>query len=142
MRIIALEEHFILPREEANLPPGAHRGNDREKLLGFDVEGGRIPRQGAGLFHGGREVGKVTSGTKSPTLGKVICMGYVPSGIAKESAGFEVEVSGKRYPLRPTALPLMRSSQSPCWPDHGVAATACGCSSAPSCMRATAASAP
>ena len=37
MRIIALEEHFILPREEQNLPPGAHRGNDRETLLGFDV---------------------------------------------------------------------------------------------------------
>ncbi|MCC6775912.1 MAG: amidohydrolase [Hyphomicrobiales bacterium] len=37
MRIIALEEHFILPREEQSLPPGAHRGNDREKLLGFDV---------------------------------------------------------------------------------------------------------
>jgi predicted TIM-barrel fold metal-dependent hydrolase len=37
MKIIALEEHFILPREETNLPPGAHRGNDREKLLGFDV---------------------------------------------------------------------------------------------------------
>ena len=37
MRIIALEEHFIMPAEEANLPPGAHRGNDRETLLGFDV---------------------------------------------------------------------------------------------------------
>ncbi|HEY7246335.1 MAG TPA: amidohydrolase family protein [Xanthobacteraceae bacterium] len=37
MKIIALEEHFILPREEQNLPPGAHRGNDREKLLGIDT---------------------------------------------------------------------------------------------------------
>src|SRR5438309_9377614 len=37
MKIIALEEHFIMPREEQNLPPGAHRGNDREKILGFDV---------------------------------------------------------------------------------------------------------
>jgi 2,3-dihydroxybenzoate decarboxylase len=37
MKIIALEEHFITPREEYNLPPGAQRGNDREKLLGFDV---------------------------------------------------------------------------------------------------------
>jgi predicted TIM-barrel fold metal-dependent hydrolase len=37
MKIIALEEHFIMPREVHNLPPGAHRGNDREKLLGFDV---------------------------------------------------------------------------------------------------------
>jgi predicted TIM-barrel fold metal-dependent hydrolase len=37
MKIIALEEHFILPKEQSNLPPGAHRGNDREKLLGFDI---------------------------------------------------------------------------------------------------------
>ena len=26
MKIIALEEHFIMPKEEQNLPPGAHRG--------------------------------------------------------------------------------------------------------------------
>src|ERR671921_725617 len=37
MGIIALEDHFIAPWEEQNLPQGAHRGNDREKLLGFDV---------------------------------------------------------------------------------------------------------
>jgi predicted TIM-barrel fold metal-dependent hydrolase len=37
MRIIALEEHFITPREQQNLPPGAQRGSDREKLLGFDI---------------------------------------------------------------------------------------------------------
>jgi predicted TIM-barrel fold metal-dependent hydrolase len=37
MKIIAIEEHFIMPREVHNLPPGAHRGNDREKMLGFDV---------------------------------------------------------------------------------------------------------
>ncbi len=37
MRIVALEEHFILPKEERSLPPGAQQGNDREKLLGFDV---------------------------------------------------------------------------------------------------------
>jgi predicted TIM-barrel fold metal-dependent hydrolase len=37
MKIIALEEHFILPREERDLPPGANRGNDREKLLGIDT---------------------------------------------------------------------------------------------------------
>jgi predicted TIM-barrel fold metal-dependent hydrolase len=37
MKIIALEEHFITPKEEDDLPPGAHRGNDREKLLGFDI---------------------------------------------------------------------------------------------------------
>ena len=34
MRIIALEEHFILPSD--GLPPGAHRGNDRELRTGID----------------------------------------------------------------------------------------------------------
>src|SRR5262249_62310463 len=36
------EEDFILPKEEQNLPPGAQRGNDREKLLGFDVVAGLL----------------------------------------------------------------------------------------------------
>ena len=43
--IIALEEHFIVPKEEQNLPPGAHRGNDREKLLGFGYRC-RVARSG------------------------------------------------------------------------------------------------
>ena len=42
MRIVALEEHFILSKEEQNLPPGAQRRNDREKLLGFDVVAGLL----------------------------------------------------------------------------------------------------
>src|SRR6516162_4187693 len=42
MRIVALEEYFILSKEEQNLPPGAQRGNDREKLLGFDVVAGLL----------------------------------------------------------------------------------------------------
>jgi 2,3-dihydroxybenzoate decarboxylase len=37
MKIIAIEEHFITPAEGALLPPGAERGSDREKLLGFDI---------------------------------------------------------------------------------------------------------
>lgn len=34
MKIIALEEHFILPSD--GLPPGAHRGNDRQIRTGID----------------------------------------------------------------------------------------------------------
>jgi predicted TIM-barrel fold metal-dependent hydrolase len=49
MKIVALEEHFILPKEEHNLPPGAQRGNDREKLLGFDVVAGLLDLGGRRL---------------------------------------------------------------------------------------------
>lgn len=76
------------------------------KLVGFDVDGRRIPRQGATVLHGGEPHGAVTSGTKSPTLGKVICMAYVPVALADRTDGWEVEISSKRYPLKPTALPF------------------------------------
>jgi aminomethyltransferase len=76
------------------------------KLVGFNVDGKRIPRQGAAFVHGGEPVGAVTSGTKSPTLGHVICMGYVPTALAAEESGWEVEISGRRYPLSPTPFPF------------------------------------
>jgi aminomethyltransferase len=76
------------------------------KLVGFTAPGGRIPRQGAQVLLRGEPAGKVTSGTKSPTLGKVICMAFVPRAKAGEAEGWEVEVSGKRYELVPTPLPF------------------------------------
>jgi aminomethyltransferase len=77
------------------------------KLLGFEVDGKRIPRQGAPVFAGNEPVGKVTSGTRSPTLDRVICMGFVPAKLAADSsAAFEVEISGKRHPLKRVELPF------------------------------------
>ena len=76
------------------------------KLIGFEVDGRRIPRQGAVIVHGGEGVGAVTSGTKSPSKGNVICMGYVPAALAGETSGWEVEISAKRYPLQVVKLPF------------------------------------
>ena len=81
------------------------------KLVGFDVQSARIPRQGTAIFHGGEAVGKVTSGTKSPTLNKVICMGFVPRPLADRKDGWEVEISGKRWPLSPTTLPFYSNTR-------------------------------
>lgn len=77
------------------------------KLVGFTVEGARIPRQGAEVLCGGEPVGVVTSGTKSPTLGEVICLAYVPRTLAEDSAqSFEVRISTRSYPLQRAALPF------------------------------------
>ena len=48
----------------------------------------------------------MTSGTQSPCLNKVICMGYVPSAQASEAQGWEVAISQRRYSLRVTPLPF------------------------------------
>ncbi|MEZ6187238.1 MAG: glycine cleavage T C-terminal barrel domain-containing protein, partial [Planctomycetota bacterium] len=78
----------------------------RKKLVGFTVEGRRIPRQGAEILHGGEVCGVVTSGTKSPTLGDVICLAYVPGDKAEATEGWEVQISSSRYPLRLTPPPF------------------------------------
>jgi aminomethyltransferase len=76
-------------------------------LVGFEVDGKRIPRQGAEVVHKGEVVGAVTSGTKSPCLGKVICLAYVPHSVARDDgAQCEVRISTKTYALERTALPF------------------------------------
>lgn len=65
-------------------------------LVGFVVDDRRVPRHGYPIADaGGLEIGTVTSGTQSPSLGIPIGMGYVKPGFAK--AGTEIAiVAGKK----------------------------------------------
>ncbi len=60
------------------------------RLVFLRVDGG-IPRSGFAVLHEGTEVGKVTSGTFSPTLETGIAAAFVPSGLA--APGTELEVA-------------------------------------------------
>jgi glycine cleavage system T protein (aminomethyltransferase) len=60
------------------------------------------------LFKDGRAVGRVTSGTKSPTLGKSIALGYVASEEAHTGNVLEVEIRGRRIPSKLVSLPFYR----------------------------------
>jgi len=53
------------------------RGHVNWKLVGLVVESGVAPAPGEKLLAAGREVGEVTSSCVSPTLGKVIALGYL-----------------------------------------------------------------
>ena len=68
------------------------------KLMGL-VSTERIqPRQGYTDFIGAEEVGVVTSGVFSPTLGSSIAMAYIDSRYAKTGTAVEVSVRDKRIP--------------------------------------------
>jgi len=55
------------------------------KLIGFELIDRGIARQGYDIVdEAGNQIGKVTSGTQSPTLKKSIGMGFVPAHLAKE----------------------------------------------------------
>lgn len=78
------------------------------RLIGFEVEGRGIAREGHSVLVDGGPVGGVTSGTFSPTFEKALGMAYVPADIAEPGRQVEIEVRGRRLPARLVALPFYR----------------------------------
>lgn len=74
-------------------------------IAGFEVQGRAIARQGALIFAGDREVGKVTSGTYSPTLERGIAIARVQKTALQEE--LEVEIRSKRHSLLKTEIPFV-----------------------------------
>ena len=58
----------------------------------------------------GREIGEVTSGTQSPSLGCGIGLGYVESAHAKSGAGIEIEIRNRRFPAQVVKRPIFQKS--------------------------------
>jgi aminomethyltransferase len=77
-------------------------------LVGFVVEGRGIARAEHALAHAGREVGRVTSGAPSPTLGKPIGLGYVPPPLAAAGTALDVIVRGQPVAARVVDTPFVR----------------------------------
>jgi len=76
------------------------------RLVGFQLEGRRVPRHGMRVLHGGRPVGVVTSGTFSPSLERPIGMGYVETALAANGTALEIEAGASTLAARVTARPF------------------------------------
>ena len=73
------------------------------KLVGFEMMERGIPRHDYPIAdESGTVIGRVTSGTNSPSTGKNIGMGYVPTSLSKEGATFYVMIRNK--PIKAHAL--------------------------------------
>ncbi len=79
-------------------------GGPETKLVGFEIDSKRTPRQGMPIMLNGNQVGTVTSGCASPTLGKSIAMGFVPSD--KTEVGTTCEIDAGRATLSATVVQL------------------------------------
>lgn len=71
--------------------------------VALTLEGRQAAREGALVFSGDRQVGVLTSGGFSPTLGHPIAMAYVESALAASGTWLEIDVRGKR--LAATVVP-------------------------------------
>lgn len=81
----------------------------KRKLVGFTIEEKRaIPRSGYKILDSeGLQVGFVTSGSHSITLGKAIGMGYVNSSFAEEGTKIQVKIRNKTAEARVTFPPFI-----------------------------------
>lgn len=76
------------------------------KLTAFTVPGA-IPRPGMSVLHAGAVVGKVASGTFSPTLETGIATAYVPSELAVPGTALSVEIRKKTVPATVVKPPFV-----------------------------------
>ncbi|QUW18780.1 glycine cleavage system aminomethyltransferase GcvT [Agrococcus sp. Marseille-Q4369] len=81
--------------------------DDAPVLVALTAEGRRAPRAGYPVLDGDRQVGRVTSGALSPTLGHPIAMALVEPGSAGSDA-LTVDVRGTQLPATVTQLPFYK----------------------------------
>lgn len=89
-------------------------GGPPRKLVGMFIEGRRTARQGMKILEraGGKEIGEVTSGCNSPTLGRCIAMGYVDKALSEKGSKFVVDSGrGETMAAEVTALPFYKAGK-------------------------------
>jgi len=84
----------------------------KRKLVGFEMIDRGIPRKDYEIADADHNiVGRVTSGTMSPSLKKAIGMGYVPKELAAEGTEITIVVRNKFLSARVVKPPFYRSSK-------------------------------
>ena len=81
-------------------------------LVGFEVDSKRTPRPGTLIRKGGDHVGEVTSGVSSPTLGKVIAMGFVQPALSEAGTRLDIDLGKVTLPATVVPLPFYKRPNS------------------------------
>ena len=103
--VLKLNKPAFLGRER--LLEQKQRGVTR-RLVGLEALEPGIPRGGYGVFKDGVKIGAITSGTKSPSLGKAIALAYVAGAEAHLGNPLEVEIRGRKIAAKTVPLPFYR----------------------------------
>lgn len=74
---------------------GARRDTDPEVLVGLVMEGKRIARDGMAVSVGGKPVGRITSGTLGPSVGRPVALAYVQRAHSAAGTRLSVDVRGR-----------------------------------------------
>ena len=78
------------------------------KLVGFEMRGRAIARPGYEALVDGEALGRVTSGTHSPTLRKSIGLAYLPIERTEPGCDFTVKIRGREEPAVVVPTPFYK----------------------------------
>lgn len=107
-KFVSLEKEEFIGRQA--LLQQKEKGLQR-RLMGLKMQDPGIPRQGYTILRDDQEVGFVTSGTHSPTLGYAVALGFVAAESAQLDSTFEVLIHGQ--PRRAVSVPRPFYKRSP-----------------------------
>jgi aminomethyltransferase len=88
------------------------RDGVKRKLVGLELVDPGIARSGYEVFKDGRSIGRVTSGTRSPSLHRSIALAYVASAEARVDNSVEVEIRGRKAQAKIVPTPFYRRSDT------------------------------
>jgi len=80
----------------------------KRKLVGMEVAGRNIARHGYKIVKDGAEIGHVTSGTFSPSLGKSIAIGYVQTAFAAPETPVQIQIRNRVAEARVVKTPFYK----------------------------------
>ncbi len=107
-RFVALDGDDFLGR--AALLRERQVGSPR-RLVGLELRAPGIARQGYAVQIEGVAIGRVTSGTHAPTLGRAIALAYVAASHATPGAALAVEIRGRAVAVAVVPTPFYKRSQ-------------------------------
>jgi aminomethyltransferase len=77
-------------------------------LVGFEMQNRLIARDGCRVSIGGKQSGRVTSGSPAPFLKKNIGMAYVPPASKAPGSTITIEIRGNQAPARIVSMPFYK----------------------------------
>ena len=111
-RVVKLAKDFV---GRDALARRADRAVDR-KLVGIKGTGRRAAREGYAVYDtdadGGRQIGTITSGALSPTLGYPVALCYLEAGEADVDSTVFVDIRGSRVPFTVARPPFYRRAKA------------------------------
>ena len=80
----------------------------KRQIVGFEVSGKRIARQGSQILKGDKDVGFVTSGSQPPSVGKNIALAMLDAAQCEPGTELEIDIRGTKTPATVVPLPFYK----------------------------------